>query len=165
MTEKTTNDLSTDMSTHDDQRTGKYLTFGLAGEEYGLGIMVVREIIGIQTITAVPKTPDHVKGVINLRGKVVPVIDLRLKFGMAETAHTDTTAIIITCVDNAEIGVIVDHVSEVVDVPDSQLEDLPSFGSSIDTSFMLGLAKTNDTVTILLDISRILNADDLRAVA
>ncbi len=161
MTEQTT----TDMAAHTDQRAGKYLTFGLAGEEYGLEILAVREIIGIQTVTAVPKTPDCVKGVINLRGKVVPVIDLRLKFGMDELAHTETTAIIITQFNDAEVGIIVDHVSEVVDVAGEELEDLPSFGSSIDTSFMLGLAKTNDTVTILLSIARILDTDDLRVVA
>jgi purine-binding chemotaxis protein CheW len=155
----------TDEAVQRDQRVGKYLTFGLADEEYGLGILAVREIIGIQAITAVPKTPDHVKGVINLRGKVVPVIDLRLKFSMEEIAYTETTAIIITQLDDAEVGIIVDHVSEVMDVSAGELEDLPSLGSSVDTSFLLGLAKTNNTVTILLNINKILGADDLQAVA
>lgn len=143
---------------------GKYLTFVLAEEEYGLEILKVREIIGLMDITAVPRTPEHVKGVINLRGKVIPVIDLRLKFGMQEIEHTAETCIIVVSVNEAEIGVLVDKVSEVLDIESDKIEDAPSFGSEVDTEFIMGMGMADEKVTILLDIDRVLANEDAAAI-
>ncbi len=144
---------------------GKYLTFGLAGEEYGLEILKVREIIGMMDITAVPRTPEFIRGVINLRGKVIPVVDLRRKFDMPPAEATDETCIIVVDVGRVEMGIMVDKVSEVLDIASDDIEPPPSFGVSVDTDFILGMGKANNRVTILLDISRVLTADDVGAVA
>jgi len=144
---------------------GKYLTFGLAGEEYGLEILKVREIIGMMDITAVPRTPEFVRGVINLRGKVIPVVDLRLKFGMPPAEATDQTCIIVVDVGRVEMGIMVDKVSEVLDIVSEDIEPPPSFGVSVDTEFILGMGKANNRVTILLDISRVLTGEDVGAIA
>ncbi len=145
-------------------RAGKYLTFSLAKEEYGLEILKVREIIGLMDITSVPRTPEYVKGVINLRGKVIPVVDLRLKFSMEEAEHTDETCVIVVDVNAVEMGIIVDKVSEVLDIENEQIEDAPSFGASVDTDFILGMGKSGERVTILLDISKVLSAKDVAAI-
>jgi len=137
-------------------KAGKYLTFVLADEEYGLEILKVREIIGMMDITAVPRTPEYVKGVINLRGKVIPVIDLRLKFNMPATEQTDETCIIVVDVGGMEIGILVDKVSEVLNIAPHEIEDAPSFGVNVNTDFILGMGKTDNRVTILLDISSVL---------
>lgn len=142
------------------QKAGKYLTFVLAGEDYGLEILKVREIIGMMEITAVPRTPEFVKGVINLRGKVIPVIDLRLKFGMEEAEYTEETCTIVADVGGVEIGIIVDKVSEVMDIADSDIDETPSFGGSVDTDFILGMGKAEDRVTILLDISKVFTSSE-----
>ncbi|HOW19827.1 MAG TPA: chemotaxis protein CheW [Phycisphaerae bacterium] len=144
---------------------GKYLTFGLAGEEYGLEILKVREIIGMMDITAVPRTPEFVRGVINLRGKVIPVVDLRRKFDMPAAEATDETCIIVVDVGRVEMGIMVDKVSEVLDIASEDIEPPPSFGVSVDTDFILGMGKANNRVTILLDISRVLTGDDIGAIA
>lgn len=145
-------------------RGGKYLTFVLADENYGLEILKVREIIGMMDITAVPRTPAYVKGVVNLRGKVIPVVDLRLKFGMEAAEATEQTCIIVVDDGRVETGIIVDKVSEVLDIASNDIEDPPSFGTSVDTSFILGMGKANDRVTILLDISRVLGNDGIAAI-
>jgi|YNPNPStandDraft_1061719.scaffolds.fasta_scaffold188517_1 purine-binding chemotaxis protein CheW len=148
------------------QRTslgGKYLTFSLAGEEYGLEILKVREIIGIMDITAVPQVPPEVKGVINLRGKVIPVIDLRLKFGMEAAQYTDQTCIVVVDVGTL-VGVIVDTVQEVLDIDESQIDPAPALGAAVDTSFILGMGKVKDDVKILLDIDKVLGRNDIAAV-
>lgn len=142
-------------------RAGKYLTFGLAKESYGLEILKVREIIGLMAITAVPRTPGFVKGVINLRGKVIPVVDLRLKFGMAEAQHTEETCIIVVNVGQIEMGIIVDKVSEVLNIAGEDIEDPPAFGDQVNTDFILGMGKGGGQVTILLDIDRVLLAEDV----
>ncbi len=158
------NETSTAVAGGTDQRAGQYLTFVLAGEIYGLGILQVREIIGMTDITAVPRTPTFVKGVINLRGNVVPVIDARLKFGMPEAETTDRTCIIVVDVGEMDVGFIVDEVSEVLDIPAGQIEDTPSFGADVDTQFILGLGKAGEKITVLLDISKVLSAGELSAV-
>lgn len=140
---------------------GKYLTFGLDREEYGLEILKVREIIGMMDITPVPRTPAFVRGVINLRGNVIPVIDLRLKFAMVAAERTEQTCIIVVDVQSMEIGIVVDRVSEVLDIATDNIEDAPSFGSSVDTRFILGMGKTGSQVTILLDIDEVLTTDGL----
>ncbi|MCE5280967.1 MAG: chemotaxis protein CheW [Deltaproteobacteria bacterium] len=149
-------------------KEGKYLTFALAGEEYGIGILKVKEIIGLMAITTVPQTPSYVKGVINLRGKVIPVADLRLKFGMEPMEYTDRTCIIVVEIRGAErtvlMGIVVDSVSEVLNIKGSEIEDTPNFGSKLNTAFILGMAKTNGSVKILLDIDRVFREEDLNMV-
>lgn len=147
------------------QLGGKYLTFVLAEEEYGLEILKVREIIGMMDITAVPRTPNFVKGVVNLRGKVIPVVDLRLKFGLSAAEVTEETCIIVVDVGQVEMGITVDKVSEVLDIASEDIEPPPSFGVSVDTEFILGMGKANNKVAILLDISRVLRNDDVASVA
>ena len=148
-------------------REGKYLTFALANEEFGLEILKVREIFGFMEITAVPQTPEYVKGVINLRGQVIPVIDLRAKFGMATTATTDQTCIIVVettqDVRKFSTGIVVDHVQEVLDIDGENIEDAPQFGSNVATDFILGMGKIGDSVKILLDIDKVLSCDELKS--
>jgi len=150
-------------------KVGKYLTFRLGGEEYGLEILKVREIIGMMPITRVPRTPDFVRGVINLRGKIIPVVDLKRKFGMESTEETDQTCIIVvdvSCNGNvAQMGILVDSVSEVLDINDEDIEDAPSFGMSFNTDFILGIAKAKGTVKILLNIEKVLTTEDLATMA
>src|SRR5580692_856625 len=149
-----------------DPRAGKYLTFQLASEEFGIQVLKVREIMGVQDITAVPQTPPHIKGVINLRGKVVPVIDLRLKFGLPAVDYTARTCIIVTQLksDNSTvlIGIVVDAVSEVLNLAGQESEDTPDFGEKLETQYLLGMAKVKGKVKILLDIDRILSPQELQ---
>jgi purine-binding chemotaxis protein CheW len=149
-------------------KTGKYLTFTLADEEYGIGILKVKEIIGMMAITSVPRTPDFVKGVINLRGKVIPVIDLRLKFGMASIPYTDRTCIIVVEIDandmTIQIGIVVDAVSEVLNIKEEEIENAPSFGTRLNMDYILGMAKIDSTVKILLDIDRVLSAKEIQVL-
>ncbi len=148
-----------------DSMAGKYLTFDLGDEVYGIGILKVQEIIGLMNVTKVPRTPECVRGVINLRGKVIPVMDLRLKFGMDKKEDTERTCIIVVQVawERSEItmGILVDEVSEVVDIALEQIEDTPSFGVSVDTDFILGMGKVNDRVIMLLDSDKVLSGEEL----
>jgi purine-binding chemotaxis protein CheW len=150
-------------------REGKYLTFALAREEYGLEILKVREIIGYIDVTAVPQTPPYVRGVINLRGQVIPVIDLRARFGMETTGVTDQTCIIVVEISHGrhkfDTGIVVDRVSEVLDIAGADIEDAPQFGVSVDIDFILGMAKVGESVKILLHIDRILAGSDLGELA
>ena len=145
-------------------KEGKYLTFSLADEEYGIGILKVKEIIGMMPITTVPQTPEFVKGVLNLRGKVIPVIDLRLRFGMEAMDYGDRTCIIVVEIEGARdqimIGVVVDSVSEVLNIKAQEIEDTPAFGTRLNTGFILGMAKIGGGIKILLDIDRILTSED-----
>ncbi len=145
-------------------REGKYLTFVLCGEEYGIEILKVREIIGIMNITPVPQTPAYMKGVINLRGKVIPVVDLRLKFGFQEVEHTKETCIIVVEVRNKLTGILVDTVSEVLDVSGDELEPAPHLGDGINTEIFLGMAKIKNKVKILLDIDKVLGTEEINMV-
>ncbi|MHC4541640.1 MAG: chemotaxis protein CheW [Planctomycetota bacterium] len=146
------------------EKEGKYLTFALGPEEYGLEILKVREIIGYMDITAVPQTPHHVKGVINLRGQVIPVIDLRAKFGMETTEVTEETCIIVVETSQGDrkfsTGIVVDHVQEVLDIAGEDIEEAPQFGSSVNTDFILGMGKIGESVKILLDIDKVLAGED-----
>jgi purine-binding chemotaxis protein CheW len=148
------------------EKEGKYLTFALGPEEYGLEILKVREIIGYMDITAVPQTPHHVKGVINLRGQVIPVIDLRAKFGMETTDVTDQTCIIVAETSQSSrkfsTGIVVDHVQEVLDIAGEDIEEAPQFGSSVNTDFILGMGKIGESVKILLDIDKVLAGTDFQ---
>jgi len=144
----------------DEPLDGKFLTFVLGAEEYGLEILKVREIIGYMDVTAVPRTPPHVKGVINLRGQVIPVVDLRSKFGMPEAEVTDQTCIIVVETSRDQktfnTGIIVDNVSEVLDIEADQIEPAPQLGASVESQFILGMAKIGQAVKILLDIDKVL---------
>jgi len=151
-------------------REGKYLTFSLAGEEYGIGILKVKEIIGMMTITMVPQVPAYVKGVINLRGKVIPIIDLRVKFGMDACGYSERTCIIVVEILGASsektvMGIVVDAVSEVMNIKGNEIDDTPSFGVQLDTECILGMAKTKGEVKVLLDIDKVLTTEDILADA
>jgi purine-binding chemotaxis protein CheW len=152
--------IKEDTSVHE----GKFLTFALGNEEYGVEILKVREIMGLMEITTVPQTPEYMKGVINLRGKVIPIIDLRLKFAMPEVEHTKETCIIVVEVGSAQIGIIVDSVSEVTDIRGEDIEEAPSFGQGIDTNFIMGLGKVKEKIIILLDIERVLSSEEMEIV-
>ncbi|WDN89365.1 purine-binding chemotaxis protein CheW [Desulfosarcina sp. BuS5] len=150
-------------------RQGKYLTFSLAEEEYGIGILKIKEIIGMMPITTVPQTPDFIKGVINLRGKVIPVTDLRIRFGIDPGDYTERTCIIVVEIEREiatlQIGIVVDSVSEVLNITDKDVEDTPTFGIKLKTDYILGMAKIDDGVKILLDIDRVLNAEEMAELA
>ena len=158
-----------------DDNENKFLTFRLGNEEYGVEILRVREIIGIIDITPLPKTPDYVKGVINLRGKIIPVIELRRKFSLPPVAYTEATCVIVVEVadpnggDRFPMGVIVDTVSEVLDIAKENIEPAPRFGCTLNTDYILGMGKVtqNDQqrVTILLDIDRVMLVDELNEIA
>lgn len=146
-------------------KSGKYLTFALGPEEFGLEILKVREIIGYMEITAVPQTPSYVRGVINLRGQVIPVVDLRAKFDMNTEQTTTETCIIVVETKQGHgkfnTGIVVDRVRDVLDITADQIEDAPSFGATVESSFILGMGKIANSVKILLDIDRVLGSADL----
>lgn len=150
---------------------GKYLTFQLGREAYGIGILKVQEIVGVMPVTRMPRMPGFVRGLVNLRGKVIPVFDLRLKFGLEGREDTDRTCIIVVqlslgeAAPNVTLGIIVDEVNEVVDVPESQIEPAPAFGAVVDVSFLLGVGKVGNKVVMLLDADRILPRSELEAVS
>ncbi len=145
--------------------SGKYLSFFLDEEEYGIEILKVREIFAYTSITQIPRTPAYVLGIINLRGSVIPVVDLRIKFGMASSEITDSSCIIVVEINNGSsvvpTGVLVDRVSEVMEVTQEQIQESPEFGSSINTDFIFGMAKIDSSVKILLDIDRIFVGSNL----
>ena len=149
-------------------KEGKYLTFSLANEEYGLGILKVKEIIGMMPITSVPGTPQFVKGVINLRGQVIPVIDLRMRFRINAADYTDRTCIVVVEIESEDriirVGIVVDSVSEVLNIKSGDIDDTPMFGTTMNTDYILGMAKMQGGVKILLDIDRVLNTDEINSL-
>jgi len=146
-------------------KEGKYLTFSLAGEEYGIGILKVKEIIGMMSITMVPQTPVYMKGVINLRGKVIPVVDLRIKFGMDPIEYNERTCIIVVEISGegrtVHMGIVVDSVSEVLNIKAADIEETPNFGTQLNTEYILGMAKSAGGIKILLDIDRVLSTEEI----
>lgn len=150
-------------------KEGTYLTFALAHEEYGLEILKVREIIGYTDVTAVPQTPHYVKGIVNLRGQVIPVIDLRAKFGMDTTEVTEQTGIIVVEIAGSactfSVGIIAGRVQEVLDIPGQDIEEAPPFGVAVSRDFILGMGRVEDSVKILLDIDKVLAGDSLTDLA
>ena len=147
----------------------EYLTFALGTEEYGVDILKVQEIRGVDSITRLPDAPDFIKGVINLRGLIVPVVDLRLKFKLSEASYDVTTVMIILNVADRTIGVIVDSVSDVIRFEANQVRPVPDLGSAIDRQFLTGLGMLEDRMLILLDIERLMTSEEMglveRAVA
>lgn len=149
-------------SERDQGKGGKYLTFKLGREEYGLELLRVREIIALMDITSVPLTPDYVRGVMNLRGKVIPVVDLRRKFGMDKTEDHDRKCIIVVDVvrdgEPIQMSILVDSVSEVLHIADTDIENVPSLNAGINANYLHGMAKTRGDVKILLNIDAVLSA-------
>jgi purine-binding chemotaxis protein CheW len=147
----------------------KFLTFNLDKEVYGLEILKVQEIIGLMSITQMPHTPEHIRGVINLRGNVIPVMDLRVKFEMEAIKDTSETCIIVVEVSheerNVRMGILVDSVSEVLDIAASEVEDTPSFGTDVNIDFIQSVGKTRGRVIMLLEIERVLSTEDLAECA
>lgn len=171
-----TQQISTAAEAADERRTGrraaaeggKFLTFFLSEEEYGLEILRVSEIIGMMPITPIPRVHAHIRGVINLRGKVIPVVDLRLKLGMPSVEATEETCIIVVQVKDSPMGIIVDKVSEVLDIGAERIEEPPTFGADVNTDFILGIGKSEGRVKLLLDIDKVLSTSeilDIQAVA
>lgn len=149
-------------------RGGKYLLFQLSTEEFGIPVNKVKEILGVQQVTAVPQTPAHVVGVINLRGKVISVVDLRLKFGLPAVEYTSRTCIVVVQVRRSDgshpMGVVVDGVAEVLNLADADIENTPDFGEGEGMPYVLGLAKVKDKVKILLDIEHVLSGRELHGL-
>jgi purine-binding chemotaxis protein CheW len=148
---------------------GKYLTFNLQTESYGIDVLKVREIIRLTTITAVPQMPAHIRGVINLRGKIIPVMDLRIRFEFAAVANTEQTCIIVVQVKlpdgkATQMGLVVDGVEEVINIAENDIEETPSFGGQICTDYIIGIAKVKGLVKTLLDIDGIVGADTLKSI-
>jgi purine-binding chemotaxis protein CheW len=151
---------STAEATKTDPRAGKYLAFQLASEEFAVQVLHLREITGVQEITAAPQMPIHVKGVLNLRGKIIPVVDLRVKFGMQELEYTQRTCIIVVQIEGQagriSGGIIVDGITEVLSLQSADIEDTPDFGMGATTPYILGVAKIKGKVKILLDIDKVI---------
>jgi len=149
-------------------KEGKYLTFSLDNEEYGISILKIKEIIGMIQVTSVPRTPNFVRGVINLRGKVIPVVDLRLRFDLEEADYTERTCIIVVEISGTSgtvlFGVVVDSVSEVLNIKGQNIEETPAFGANADMEHILGMAKIDGGVKILLDIDRILSSNEMAMI-
>ncbi|MCP3924458.1 MAG: purine-binding chemotaxis protein CheW [Desulfobacterales bacterium] len=149
-------------------KEGKYLTFALADEEYGIGILKIKEIIGMMPITTVPQSPPFVKGVINLRGKVIPVIDLRLRFEMESIDYNERTCIIVVEIEAEngliQLGIVVDSVCEVLNIPGEEIEETPSFGTKLNTEYIMGVAKMEGAVKILLHIEKILREEEIASI-
>jgi purine-binding chemotaxis protein CheW len=137
----------------------QYLTFSLAGEEYGVEILRVQEIKGQSAVTPIPNTPEHIKGVMNLRGTIIPVVDLRSKFGMTETASTQFTVVIVLRVGTKVMALVVDAVSDVLTVAENEVHATPDFGARVDTRFISGLAKAGEKLVMLLDVDTLLGGD------
>jgi purine-binding chemotaxis protein CheW len=148
---------------------GKYLTFLLGRESYGIPVLGIREIIRLTDVTPVPQMPPYVKGVLNLRGKIIPVVDLRIKFCLANTDTTERTCIVVVQVNLPSgarnlMGLIVDDVEEVVNIAQGDIEETPDFGMQIDTDYILGMAKIKGVVKPLLDIDRVVTGEALQAM-
>lgn len=151
-----------------DSDADQYLTFLLAGEEYGVDILRVQEIKGWDAVTQIPNTPKYIRGVINLRGTIVPIIDLRLRFNMEQLEYGPTTVVIVLRVESSNssriMGIVVDGVSDVYNVPADEIKSAPDFGGGIDTAFLRGLATVNEKMVIILDIDHMLNSAELAKV-
>jgi purine-binding chemotaxis protein CheW len=152
--------MTTVAATQTKAKAGKYLTFALGKEEFGIEILKVREIMGYMAITAVPQMPDYIRGVINLRGQVIPVVDLRSRFGMEEKEITEQTCIIMVDIHQSGrsffAGLVIDRVQEVLNIEKGNIDDTPQFGTEVNTDFLLGIGKSGSTIKLLLDIDRVL---------
>ncbi len=164
MSENNTAAVETVLGTEENEDTqkDKYLTFHLAGEDYGIEIRYVIEIIGIQKITEVPDMPPFIRGVINLRGKVIPVMDVRARFSIEDRAYDDRTCIIVVNIEGTEVGLVVDEVSEVADIPEKNVEPPPRTGKSTGSRYIQGMGKIGEEVKILLDVQKLLFDEEMQ---
>jgi purine-binding chemotaxis protein CheW len=149
---------------NEDTQKDKYLTFHLGSEDYGIEIRHVTEIIGIQKITVIPEMPDYIKGVINLRGKIIPVMDVRIRFRLQERAYDERTCVVVVNIRDSTIGLVVDTVSEVADIPESQIEPAAGLNGSRGNAFIKGIGKQGDDIKIILDVDKLLYEADLAAL-
>ncbi|MCE5232578.1 MAG: chemotaxis protein CheW [Mizugakiibacter sp.] len=153
-----------EISTRDGAQFGQAgaqsLTFNLAGEEYGVDILAVREIRGWSRVTRVPQAPDFILGVLNLRGAIVPIMDLRLRFGLPREEYTATTVTIVVALNGRHFGMVVDAVSDVLDVRVDEIKPVPDFGAAVDTEYLKGLVAVGERMVMLLDVERLLGHDD-----
>jgi purine-binding chemotaxis protein CheW len=155
-------DLSNDnMELDEDTQRGRYLTFILDKETYGIEIRYVTEIIGIQAITEIPELPEYLKGIINLRGKIIPVMDVRLRFNKEPMEYNDRTCIIVIDINNISIGLIVDRVAEVLTISDQDIVDPPKMGKELSNRYIKSIGKVGNDVKLLLDCEKLLSEDDL----
>jgi purine-binding chemotaxis protein CheW len=149
----------------EDSQRGRYLTFTLDKDVFGISIRFVTEIIGVQSITRVPETPDFIKGIINLRGKIIPIVDVRLKFGKPEAAYTERTCIIVTEANDMTVGLVVDKVDDVLTIPDESLAAAPDGGLGFDVMYIEGVGNIGDNVLLLLDLEKFLRPDEASAAS
>ncbi len=148
----------------EDTQAGKFLTFSLDGETFGIEIRYVTEIIGIQAITVIPEVPDYIKGIINLRGKVIPVIDVRLKFGKEEIEYNERTCIIVIDINDISVGLIVDFVDEVLNISDENIAEAPKSKTGFTNKYIKGIGKVDDKVQLLLDCEKLLKDEDVETI-
>lgn len=144
--------------------TGEYLTFKLGGESYGIEILKVQEIRGYDAVTQIANSPDYIKGLINLRGKVLPIVDLRIKFNLQNFDYNEFTVVIILNLSGREVGVVVDGVSDVINLKADQVRDVPSLVTSIDTTYIVGLAMLAEQMIILVDIAQLMTSQDIQII-
>jgi purine-binding chemotaxis protein CheW len=151
-------------NTQDAAGTLQQLTFNLAGEEYGVDILAVREIRGWSRVTRIPQTPDYLLGVLNLRGAIVPIMDLRLRFGLERESYGDNTVMIIVAVDERLFGIVVDAVSDVVDIDPAAIKPVPDMGAVVDTRYLKGLATHVERMVMLLDVEKLMRPEDVETL-
>ncbi len=152
------------METSEDTQKGKFLTFSVGKESYGIEIKFVTEIIGIQDITEVPELPDYVAGIINLRGKIIPVIDVRIRFKKKTKEYNDRTCIVVIDIKETSVGLIVDNVSEVINIDDSNIVPPPNIKSGFHNGYVRGIGKVENEVKLLLDCDKLLNDEEVQAI-
>lgn len=157
-------DLEEELEQEEDTQKGKFLTFALGKEVYGIEISFVTEIIGIQPITAIPEVPGYVKGIINLRGKIIPVIDVRLKFRKEQVKYNDRTCIIVIDIRNISVGLIVDNVAEVLTIPDDGIVPPPDSKTGFNNRYIKGIGKIGSDVKLLLDCEKLLTEDEMETL-
>jgi purine-binding chemotaxis protein CheW len=151
-------------NTEDAAPTVQQLTFNLAGEEYGVDILSVREIRGWSRVTRIPQTPEHLLGVLNLRGAIVPIMDLRLRFGLERESYGDSTVVIIVAVAERLFGIVVDAVSDVVDIDPAAIKPVPDMGAVVDTRYLKGLATHVERMVMLLDVDKLMRPEDVETL-
>lgn len=156
-TETVTNSAKKPMET----AAGEYLTFVLGGEEYGIEILKVQEIRGYDTVTKIANTPSFIKGVVNLRGRIVPIVDLRIKFNLENKEYDEFTVVIILNLRGRVVGIVVDGVSDVLDLPSESIREVPDLVSNIDTQYLLGLGSVEERMLILIDIEKLMNSQEM----
>jgi len=161
--------MSSGANVNESNMKAQYLTFDLAGEMYGVEILRVQEIRGWETVRDIPNTPDYIKGALNLRGEIVPIIDLRVRFSMENIEYTPVTVVIVLCVETEQgssiMGIVADAVSDVLDVNLNDIKDKPNLGVKIDTQFIRGMYVTKDNMIMLLNVDKLLNPEQFEGIA